>query len=102
MELFSTNEVHPREIKIKGETGTVYVRKLPALDLRRFYEETRSDDMDVRLNAGFRALSKAIRKEDGSPRMTFEEAQRLSLEATKELTRVFMDVNKADDDPGND
>lgn len=101
LNLFSTNELHERQITLKGETGSVYVRKLPAIDLRRFYEETSSDDMDTRLNAGFKALSKAIRKEDGSARMTFEEAKTLSIDATKELMRVFVDVNRVSDDAGN-
>lgn len=104
LNLFATNEVVEKEITIKGEKGSVFVRKLPAIELRRFHEETMSDDMDVRLNAGFRVLAKAIRREDGTPRMTFDQAKTLSAEAVKELMRVFVDVNKpsSTEDAGND
>jgi hypothetical protein len=101
---YSSNELHAKEVKLGDETGVVFVRKLPALDLRRWGEEMKDPEMEVRINAGFRILAKSIRREDGKPHMTFEQAQKLKPEAVAELMRVFVDVNKLPppEEAGND
>lgn len=98
--LYSSDELFAREIKVGDVEGKVYVKKLPAVELRRFQIET--DDPAQRLTAGFRALALAIRKEDGSAHMTIEQAKKLKGEAVAELMRVFVDVNRKPDDLGND
>ena len=100
--LYSSDELFPRDIKVGDVEGKVYVKKLPAVELRRFQMETENPDPKVRETAGFRALSLAIRKEDGSAHMTIEQAKKLKGEAVAELMRVFVDVNRKPDDLGND
>jgi hypothetical protein len=94
---FASDDCVPCEVKLGGETGTVYVKKLSAMDMRRWGEEMRDDDREVRINAGFRVLAKAIRREDGKAYFTEAQAQKLKLEAVQELTRVFVEVNKLPD-----
>lgn len=93
----SGDDLHPREVTLGGSAHTVYVRRLPAIELRRFHEEAQSPDLDTRLNSGFRAVTKAIRQEDGKPHMTFEQAKTLKSDAMRELMRVFVDVNRVPD-----
>ena len=101
--LFSTNELHRKEITACGQTFPVFVRRLPAVDLRRFGSEMSSDDKDERATAGFRALVKGIRQEDGTPFATFEQYAKFDGEAITALMKVFTEVNVArrDDDLGN-
>jgi hypothetical protein len=100
----SNDDLHAREVILGGETHTVFVRQLPAISLSRFSEESRSEDLETRLNAAFQIVSKAIRKEDGSPHMTFENAKRLKSGPMREFLRVLLDVNKQADSEalGND
>lgn len=100
---YSGDELYPREIKVGDFSDTVHVRKLPAIELRRFQMETDNADPKIRETAGFRALALSIRKEDGSAHMSIEQAKKLKGEAVAELMRVFVDVNrKQDDELGND
>lgn len=94
---FASDELTPVDVKLGGQEGTVYVRKLSAMEMRRWGEEMRAEDVDVRVNAGFRVLSKAIRREDGKPHFSAEGAQKLKLEALQELMRAFVEVNKLPD-----
>lgn len=100
---FSDGTLYPMRIKVGDVEGVVYVRKLPVTDLRRFQLETASPDDNVRMVSGLNALVKSIRREDGSPHMTFEQAKKLKASAVAELMRVFVAVNmdKSDDDAGN-
>lgn len=101
--LFSTKSTQERSITACGETFTIHVRRLPALDLRRFYAQVSSDSIDTRAEAGFEALSKAIRNEDNSQFATVEEYRRMDTEALTAILAVFTEVNtaKRDDDLGN-
>ena len=101
--LFSTKALNEREVTACGQTFVVHVRRLPAVDLRKFYAEVLSPEIDVRSRAGFEALSKAIRNDDGSPFATLAEYQNLDSDALKALMAVFTEVNeqKADPELGN-
>lgn len=101
--LLSSNELHPKEITACGMTFTVYIRRLPAVDLRKFQAETRSDDRDEAASAGFTAMVKSIRTEDGKPFATREQYAKMDAEALSELLKAFTAVNvaKRDDDQGN-
>ena len=94
----SDDDLHAREVTLGGEKHMVYVRRLPAMELRRFYEESQSSEIEVRLNAGFRVVAKVIRKENGAPHMTAEAAKKLKAAPMRELMRVFLDVNKLPDE----
>ena len=101
--LFSSNATTEREFTACGETFTVHVRRLPAIDLRKYYAEIMSPDIDVRAAAGFEALSKAIRDAEGKPFATVAELRGMYPEAIKALTEAFTEVNaqKPDADLGN-
>ena len=101
--LMSSKELHPKEITACGMTFTVYVRRLPAVDLRKFQAETRSDDRDEAALAGFSAMVKAIRNEDGSAFATRDQYATMDAEAVSALLKVFTEVNvaKRDEDLGN-
>ena len=101
--LYSTNDQTRKEVTACGETFEVFVRRLPAVELRKFHFETRSDDPEVVSTAGFNALTKSIRLEDGKPFATFEQYRKMDSEAIRELMKVFTEVNaaKRDDDLGN-
>lgn len=101
--LYSSTDLTPKEITACGETFTVYVRRLPAVDLRKFQVETQSRDIEVVSTAGFNALVKAIRQEDGKPLATFEQYRKMDGEAIAALMKAFTEVNtaKRDEDLGN-
>lgn len=101
--LMSSNELHPKEVTACGMTFTVHVRRLPAVDLRKFQSETRSDDREEVATAGFNALVKSIRDEDGKPFCTREQYMKMDAEAISALLKVFTEVNvaKRDEDLGN-
>lgn len=96
--LYSTNELHAKEVSACGHKFTVYVRRLPAVDLRKLVAETQSDDREERATAGFNALVKSIRNEDGTAFATFEQYKKLDAEAIKALMAVFEEVNKQRED----
>lgn len=103
MGFYSDETLYPEPIKVGAIEGIVHVRKLPVVELRRFQMETESPDQGVRERAGLSALVRSIRREDGTPHMTIEQAKKLKGEAVKELMRVFVKVNapKEDADLGN-
>ena len=96
--LFSSNATTEREINACGETFTVHVRRLPAIDLRKYYAEIMSADIDVRAAAGFEALSKAIRDAEGKPFATVAELRGMYPDAIKALTEAFTAVNSQQPD----
>lgn len=100
--LYSTNELTRKTIKACGMEFDVFVRRLPAVDLRRFHFENQAEDMDARATAGFRTLVKSIRDESGKPFATFEQYQKMEASAIAKLLGAFLDVNtpKDDDDLG--
>jgi hypothetical protein len=100
----SDDDLHAKEVTLGGEKHVVYVRKLPAFELRRYHEESTSEDIEVRLQAGFRILAKCIRREDGKAHMTLESAKRLKPAPVREFMRVFVEVNAKPDaeESGND
>jgi hypothetical protein len=91
--LFSTTSLHAKEVSACGETFTVHVKRLPAVDLLRFQHEVVSPDRDERITAGFKVLVKSIRNEDGSAFATFDQYKKMDREAIGELMRVFTEVN---------
>ncbi len=101
--LMSSNELHPKEITACGVTFTVHIRRLPAVDLRKFQAETRSEDREEAASAGFSAMVKSIRDEDGRPFATREQYTKMDAEALSALLTAFTEVNvaKRDDDLGN-
>ena len=102
--IYSGNDVTEQFIKIGEIEGTVYVRKLTAIDLRRFYEEVNSADENRRVNAGFGTLIKAIRNADGSQALTLDKLKNMTGEGVTALMKAFTNVNtpkKEDADAGN-
>lgn len=101
--LFSTKTTQERSVTACGETFTVHVRRLPAVDLRRFYAQVSADQIDTRAEAGFEALSKSIRNENGDAFATVEEYRRMDTEALTALMAVFTEINatRKDEDLGN-
>lgn len=101
---YAKSTVYPKEITVRGETDTVHVRRLPNIELRKYQSELMSDSVDVRAQAGYSALVKAIRNEDGSPATTYEELKKYEVGLIKELIRVFQEVNTSEEDAelGND
>ena len=100
--LFSTKQAEPQEINACGQSFTVHVRRLPAVDLRTFHAEMLSDDISVRARAGFVALQKAIRNADETPFATLDEYHKMDAEAVTALMEAFTRVNaQKRDDLGN-
>ena len=101
-QLYSTKELTQKTVTACGHTFDVFVKRLPAVDLRKFQSETLSEDREERATAGFNALVKAIRTEDDKPFATRDQYVRMDGEAIGALLKVFTEVNgKRDDDPGN-
>lgn len=101
--LLATNDLTRREVTACRMTFPVYVRRLPAVDLRKFHAESRSEDRDEVATAGFNALVKSIRNEDGSPFASFEQYRKMDAEAVAALMKVFSEVNASKrEDLGND
>lgn len=101
--LFSTASLTEKQVKACGMEFQVHVRRLPAVDLRRYHAELLSPDIEVRTRAGFDALQKSIRNADGSAFATTAEYATMDAEAIKALIDVFTEVNaqRRDDDLGN-
>lgn len=101
---FAKSTVFPKEVTVRGETDTVHVRRLPNIELRKYQSELMSESVDVRAQAGYAALVKAIRNEDGSPATNYEDLKKYEAGLIKELMRVFLEVNTNEEDPelGND
>jgi hypothetical protein len=97
--LFSTKALHERSVSACGETFTVHVRRLPAVDLARFHAEVLSPDISVRARAGFEALSKSIRNSDGSAFATLDDYNRMDADAISGLMKAFTEVNARNADP---
>ena len=101
--LFSTKQTTRKTIEACGLTFDVYVRRLPAVDLRKFIYEQQHEDMAVRAEAGFEALTKAIRNEDGSAFATKDDYRKMDGEALSALLRAFTEINtQKSEDVGND
>ena len=88
-----------KEVTVRGVTDEVWVKRLPALDLRHYHAELLSADIDVRAQAGFTALATAICDADGKPATTVAELKLLDASLVKELVRVFQEVNTTEQDP---
>lgn len=88
-----TNKLHVKKINVRGMEDEVHVLRLPAVDNRRYVAEMMSDDIDVRATAGFDALVKAIRNEDGTAATTVEEMKLIDVDLLKELIRIYQEVN---------
>ena len=100
--LFSTKQSEAHEVTACGQTFTVHVRRLPAVDLRTFHAEAMSDDIAVRARAGFTALQKSIRNADDSAFATLDEYHKMDAEAVAALMDAFTRVNaQKRDDSGN-
>lgn len=101
--LFSTASMTEKQVKACGMEFTVHVRRLPAVDLRRYHAELLSPNMEVCTRAGFDALHKAIRNADGTAFATPGEYASMDAEAIKALIDVFTEVNaqRRDNDLGN-
>ena len=101
-QLFSTKASERRTIEACGMTFDVWVRRLPAVDVRKYVYEQSADDMGVRVEAGFDALVKSIRKEDGTAFATREDYKKMDSEAVGALIKVFTEVNsKKPEEVGN-
>ena len=99
---FTTDELIPQTVKFGDKEATVYVRLLPSVEIDRFVEESRDPDINIRINAIPRLLSKSIRDEDGKAIFTVDAARMLKPFARKALMKAFDEVNaKRDDDAGN-
>lgn len=102
--LFATQSATEKMIAACGMEFPVFVRRLPALDLRQYNAELMSPEIKTRTRAGFEALHKAIRNADGSTFASPDEYSRMDADAIKALTDAFMEVNasgRAGGDEGN-
>lgn len=99
----ATPKVQRKDITVRGEKDEVWVKRLPALDLRHYHAEMQDADIAVRAQAGFTALAKAICDGEGNPATTYDELKTLDADLLKELVRVFQEVNtgEADTELGN-
>lgn len=95
----ATAKVQRKDITVRGEKDEVWVKRLPALDLRHFHAEQMSDDIAVRAQAGFTALARSICDADGKPATTYDELKTLDADLLRELIRVFQEVNTGEADP---
>lgn len=98
--LYSTTDTVRKTISACGLEFDVFVRKLPAVDLRRFHLETQSVDREEAACAGFKALQKALRTEDGGQMFNADQLKKMKAEALSALMKAFTEVNtaKADDE----
>lgn len=72
-EYLVTNQLHEKTINIRGKDHTVYMRRLPAVDVRKAAFELMADDMDVKKKAGFHEMARAFRDSAGGSVITFDQ-----------------------------
>lgn len=96
-------DLHRKPVKVRGIEDEVHVLRLPASENRRYWAEVSSQDIDVRAEAGFSTLQKAIRNPDGTEAGTLDDYRHMDIDLLKELIRVYQEVNAVakDDDLGN-
>lgn len=98
LSIFSTDDLVPATVTMydNGEPveGTVYVKRVPSVEIDRFAQEHRDPDREVRIQAIPRFLSKTIRKADGKPHLSVEAAGRLTNANRAALLKVASEVNK--------
>ncbi len=96
-------DLHRKAVKVRGVEDEVHVLRLPAADVRRYWSEMASPDINVRAEAGFTTMQKAIRNPDGSEAATLDDFRNMDVDLLKELVRVFQEVHTVtkDDDLGN-
>lgn len=99
----TSKELHERIFSACGQTETVFFRRLPALELRKYYAGLTSQDQDDRAQAGFEALAKSLRTQDGKPDVTAAQLGAMDSEAIKALTDLFTEIHaqRTDDELGN-
>lgn len=101
LSVFSTDDLVPKTVTMfdNGEPveGTVYVKRLPSIEIDRFAQESRDADREVRVNAVPRLLSKAIRRADGGAHLSVDAAGKLTNANRAALLKVATEVNKEQD-----
>jgi len=101
LSIYSSNELVPVVVTLRdGEEpaeGTVYIKRLPSVEVDRFLIENSSPDADIRVNAIPRLLSKAVRKADGKAHFTAEQAGKLTNFNRWALFNAVMAENKKAD-----
>lgn len=95
----TSKALHERTFTACGITETVYFRRLPAAELRQYYAALTSGDKDERARAGFEALAKSLRTQDGRPDVTAEQLGAMDFEAIKVLTDLFTEIHAKQEDP---
>ena len=99
----TSKELHEREFRACGQTETVFFRRLPAIELRKYYAGLTSQDQGERAQAGFEALAKSLRTHDGKPDVTAAQLGQMDSEAIKALSALSEEIHapRSDDDLGN-
>lgn len=106
-EFFVSEEIRVRDVKMSdGVEYPIHFKELSALDFRRWNENEKSADAEVRLEAICGLLVLGVCNEDGTPGLTMAQARKLKGGAMAAIFEALLDVNgatsKAQEKLGND
>jgi hypothetical protein len=93
---FVSEELQVRDVKLSdGSIHQIHFKELPALDFRRWHENEKSEDPNIRLEAITKLLVLGVYNEDGTPGFTLEQARKLKGGAMAAIFEALLDVNGA-------
>ena len=78
-----------------GTTEVLHFRQLTKQDVEKFYEERKSDDINVRTVSEQRLIARSLCDEDGNLVMDFEQASLLTAPGVASLLPAVLEVNRA-------
>lgn len=91
---FVSDTVHERKVKLGNEEEhTLHFRELSHTDFRKFFDDERSEDEDVRAAAVARMIALSLCTPDGKPALTAKDAIRLKPSVANAIADQVLDVN---------
>lgn len=91
---FVSDDIHERKVKLGDEEEHVlYFRELSHTDFRKFFDDEKSQDENVRAAAVARMISMSLCEPDGKPAMTAKDAIRLKPAIANAIADNILDVN---------
>jgi hypothetical protein len=101
--LFVSDLIVPKEVVLPdGTTETLYFKKLPALEFRKFYLAEQSTDENVKAEAPASLIAASFVDEKGKRILSKDDVSKLSLEGMALLSSLVMEVNALGDNEKKD
>lgn len=92
-ELFASEEIHPREIRLRdGKLHTLHFKKVSFFERQRFHKAHTSSDESQQELAPFRLIASALVDADGKQLLTLDQAINLDPDAVLPIVNVIVEL----------